>query len=62
MTKINEDFTHKPDDSSLESREGMGSPTFGGKTKSVWQEFVDSSGFKKRHAKMLIKQNKKKRR
>jgi len=40
----------------------MGSPTFGGKTKSVWQEFVDSSGFRKRHAKMLIKQNKKKRR
>lgn len=62
MKNLNEDFTHKPDDSSLESRGEMGSPTFGGKTKSVWQEFVDSSGFRKRHARMLIKQNKKKRR
>jgi len=61
MSDIKTDFTHKPDDASLENRGEMGSPSFGGgKTKSVWQGFVDASGFKKRHAKMMVKRDRRK--
>ena len=55
------DFTHKPDDQSLESKAESGSPTFGGKTKSVWQGFIDSAGFHKRHPNIALKKGKKKR-
>jgi len=55
------DFTHKPDNQSLENKETSGSPSFNGKSKSVWQGFVDSAGFQKRHPKLSLKKNKKKR-
>tara|TARA_R110002020_G_scaffold181370_2_gene376237 strand:- start:10459 stop:10647 length:189 start_codon:yes stop_codon:yes gene_type:complete len=56
------DFTHKPDNQSLENRESSGSPNFNGKTKSVWQGFVDSAGFQKRHPNIALKKGKRKRR
>ena len=56
------DFTGKPDNQSLENKESSGSPSFNGKSKSVWQGFVDSAGFQKRHPKIVLKKGKRKRR
>jgi|TARA_R110000824_G_scaffold72601_1_gene185200 hypothetical protein len=54
------DFTGKPDNQSLENKEASGSPSFGGKSKSVWQGFVDAAGFAKKHPKLMLKKFRKK--
>tara|TARA_R110000824_G_scaffold270603_1_gene459084 strand:+ start:18 stop:197 length:180 start_codon:yes stop_codon:yes gene_type:complete len=54
------DFTGKADNQSLENRETSGSPSFNGKSKSVWQGFVDAAGFAKKHPKLMLKKYKKK--
>tara|TARA_R110000744_G_scaffold8350_3_gene27842 strand:+ start:1006 stop:1194 length:189 start_codon:yes stop_codon:yes gene_type:complete len=39
----------RPSGTSLTTRAGLGVPSGDGKNKSVWQTFVDASGFAKRH-------------
>ncbi len=39
----------RPSGTTLSARAGMGLPSGDGKNKSVWQSFVDASGFAKRH-------------
>ena len=39
----------RPSTSSLEGRSSMGLPKDSGKNKSVWQSFIDTTGFLKRH-------------
>jgi|ETNvirome_6_1000_1030641.scaffolds.fasta_scaffold243976_1 hypothetical protein len=48
----------RPDSASLSQRTQMGMPSDSGKNKSVWQSFVGSKEFSKRHPDMM--RNKKK--
>jgi len=45
----------RPSGSTLTARAGSGLPNGDGKNKSVWQSFVDSAGFAKRHPKIMNK-------
>tara|TARA_R110000765_G_scaffold86106_2_gene165742 strand:+ start:898 stop:1086 length:189 start_codon:yes stop_codon:yes gene_type:complete len=45
----------RPSASSLSARAGLGLPSGEGKNKSVWQSFVDASGFAKRHPEKIRK-------
>ena len=49
----------RPSGTTLSARAGMGLPSGDGKNKSVWQSFVDASGFSKRHPQPMKKKRKK---